>query len=214
MLIRPPSNKPLHRTGNSLVQFDWQSSLAAYWVDFGGTRRRCCRPVNADPLGGGRELRRRSKAHPVSTLTAALLLVFAPKRLVAASVEAAVAVSPPSEGEEHERRRRDELRLAFSSSINEVRRSLSISGVLVLLSLTLAGSLAFSLRANGLHASVSTISALQYWGAGVLLWATLGRGGWPIQTLKGDTPHERADLLIFKALYVFGTFLLALSVTW
>ena len=46
-----PPNKPLHRTVNSLVQIDLGCSLAAYWVDFGGTRRRCCRPVNADPLG-------------------------------------------------------------------------------------------------------------------------------------------------------------------
>ena len=49
-----PPNKPLHRTVNSLVQFDWQSRLAAYWVDFGRPGQRCCRPVNADPLGGMR----------------------------------------------------------------------------------------------------------------------------------------------------------------
>jgi hypothetical protein len=49
---RQPPNKPMRRTGNSSVQFDWQSRLASYWVDFGGTGQHCCRPVNADPLGG------------------------------------------------------------------------------------------------------------------------------------------------------------------
>ena len=48
----PPSNKPLHRTVYSWVQFDRPCSLASYWVDFGGTGQRCCRPVNADPLDG------------------------------------------------------------------------------------------------------------------------------------------------------------------
>ena len=65
---RPP-NKPLHRTVNSPVQIDLGCSLAAYWVDFGGTGQRCCRPVNADPLGGA------STAMRISI--SAIFLVFA-----------------------------------------------------------------------------------------------------------------------------------------
>jgi hypothetical protein len=79
-----PPNKPLHRTGNSLVQIDLGCSLAAYWVDFGGDRRRCCRPVNADPLcssRGGTAIRRgrrkpRQRGSPYDVEDGLLLVVL------------------------------------------------------------------------------------------------------------------------------------------
>lgn len=53
------------------------------------------------------------------------------------------------------------------------------------------------------------------WGASLVqalslvafVWATLGLGGWPIQTIKGDSFAERLDRLWFRLLYAIGTFL-------
>ncbi len=39
------------------------------------------------------------------------------------------------------------------------------------------------------------------------VWATLGLGGWPIQTISGDTMPERLDRLWFRVLYAVGAFL-------
>jgi hypothetical protein len=53
----------------------------------------------------------------------------------------------------------------------------------------------------------------QYSGIGILLWATLGKAGWSIQTMNGDTIPELVNEWVFRALSVLGSFLLALAVS-
>ena len=54
---------------------------------------------------------------------------------------------------------------------------------------------------------------LQYIGIGFLLWATLAKAGWNIQTMNGDTIPELVNEWVFRFLYVIGSFLLVLSVS-
>ena len=73
--LRDPSpNKPLHRAFNSSVQFDWQSRLASYWVEFGGTGQRCCWPLNADPSSRVAELRLKRGLVLLGNISAFVLL--------------------------------------------------------------------------------------------------------------------------------------------
>ncbi len=58
------------------------------------------------------------------------------------------------------------------------------------------------------------IQLLQYFGIGILLWATLAKGGWNIQTIKGGSLPELVDQWIYRGLYCLGSYLLVLSVSW
>jgi hypothetical protein len=53
---------------------------------------------------------------------------------------------------------------------------------------------------------------LQHGGVGILLWATLAKQGWNIQTWNGNSPVERVDQKIFRSLYVVGSFCFFLSI--
>ena len=55
---------------------------------------------------------------------------------------------------------------------------------------------------------------LQCGGVGILLWATLAKQGWNIQTWGGESVGEKVDQWVFRVLCVVGSFLLVLSVTW
>ena len=54
---------------------------------------------------------------------------------------------------------------------------------------------------------------LQYSGIAVLLWATLAKVGWDIQTMNGNTIPELVNEWVFRFLYFIGSFLLVLSVS-
>lgn len=56
------------------------------------------------------------------------------------------------------------------------------------------------------------VSWLQYGGIGILLWATLAKQGWNIQTYGGQSTAEKVDQWIFRGLYVVGSFCFYLSV--
>lgn len=58
------------------------------------------------------------------------------------------------------------------------------------------------------------VQLAQYMGIGILLWATLAKGGWDIQTIKGESLPELVDRWIYRTLYCLGSYLLALSVSW
>jgi hypothetical protein len=55
---------------------------------------------------------------------------------------------------------------------------------------------------------------LQYTGIAILLWATLAKQGWNIQTWNGTTVAEKIDKWVFWSLYLLGSFILVLSVAW
>jgi hypothetical protein len=62
--------------------------------------------------------------------------------------------------------------------------------------------------------STVTNHLLQFGGVGMLLWATLGKQGWNIQTVGGRSLIELVDQWIYRALYLVGSYLLVLSVSW
>ena len=50
-----------------------------------------------------------------------------------------------------------------------------------------------------------TVQLLQVIASGIVLTATLGLGGWAIQSWGGDAFAERVNRWIYVALYIFGT---------
>ena len=56
--------------------------------------------------------------------------------------------------------------------------------------------------------------SLQLVGAGLLLWSTLGMGGYSIQTMDGGTFAEQLDHWVFRVIHVLGTFILMAATTW
>jgi hypothetical protein len=57
-------------------------------------------------------------------------------------------------------------------------------------------------------------ATLQYTGAGLLLWVTLGQGGWSIQSMKGTTYAERLDGWVYRVIHIVGTFLFVAGTAW
>jgi hypothetical protein len=57
-------------------------------------------------------------------------------------------------------------------------------------------------------------AAFQYSGAGLLLWVTLGQGGWSIQSMKGTTYAEQLDGWVYRVIHVVGTFLFVAGTAW
>lgn len=75
------------------------------------------------------------------------------------------------------------------------------------------------LTAKLLHASAGPVSPcvnkfLQWGGVLVLLWATLAKQGWNIQTINGESLPELVNDCIYRSLYVFGSWLLVISALW
>jgi hypothetical protein len=62
--------------------------------------------------------------------------------------------------------------------------------------------------------TLSTNRVLQFIGVGVLLWATLAKQGWNIQSYNGNTLPELVDRWIYRTLYVIGSYILVVSVAW
>jgi len=62
--------------------------------------------------------------------------------------------------------------------------------------------------------SQATARLILYSGIGTLLWATLAKCGWNIQSWNGTTLPEQVNDFLFRVLYLAGSFLLVLSGTW
>ncbi len=114
----------------------------------------------------------------------------------------------------HEVGDRPEAHVQFARSIQLLRRGLFQSLLLV------AGAVSSALlAAQLLHlilgpASPLVIRLLQISGIGILLWATLAKQGWSIETVNGVSMPERLDQKLFRVLYLIGSFILALSTFW
>ncbi len=63
-------------------------------------------------------------------------------------------------------------------------------------------------------ASDTHIQVLQYLGIAIILWATLAKGGWNIQTVEGESLPEKVDQWIYRVLYFVGSYFLVVSVSW
>lgn len=57
-------------------------------------------------------------------------------------------------------------------------------------------------------------AAIQYIGAGLLLWVTLGQGGFSIQSMDGGTFAEQLDGWVYRVIHVVGTFLFVAGTAW
>ena len=150
----------------------------------------------------------------ISTARLLLWLAFAPAALVNASVAQAIRSQPSA----LDPKREAELRASFTKQFGEAVASIRI--VLRRSFLVVFGALAAAVITGQVLAWLSVPSsawvesALQYGGIAVLLWATIGRAGWSIQTMDGETLPERVDLAVYNWLYVLGSYALALPVAW
>lgn len=57
-------------------------------------------------------------------------------------------------------------------------------------------------------------ASIQYIGAGLLLWVTLGQGGFSIQSMDGKTFAEQLDGWVYRIIHVVGTFLFVSGTAW
>lgn len=136
------------------------------------------------------------------------LLIFRPSKFIELSEEYVRWANTP------EGKSTNSARDAGSHSAKqarEIRSGLIKSLAWVLAAVSTGWCAGILLEATGVECSKSLSEYSQYLGIGVLLWATLGRGGWPIQTLEGNTPPEQVDLFVYQLLYVLGSFFLAVS---
>ena len=129
-----------------------------------------------------------------------LVLFVSPERFgTLADVDAKSLVKPPH---------------GFVQAARDIRRAIATS-VAMVLGTILVGWLSGMLLTKGFGpAPDATSTVCQFGGAGILLWATLSKQGWNIQTFNGNTLPERLDRYIYRGLYVFGTWLLVLSLAW
>src|SRR5690349_15904108 len=101
----------------------------------------------------------------------------------------------------------------YEQSIDRIRRGLFISFVLVAAAFVLAALAGRGIVGLNGPVSENLLESFQHVGIGILLWATLAKQGWAIQIFDGTTVPEVVDEFLYRALYVLGSFVLALSVT-
>jgi len=102
----------------------------------------------------------------------------------------------------------------FPRAVKEIRRGLLFSLLLVVGAVIGGATLGWILNTCFGSPTATLYRVLQLGGIGILLWATLGKQGWNLQTFAGDTLPERLDRAVYRTLYVFGSLLLALAVSW
>lgn len=147
----------------------------------------------------------------INPWTASLLLLFRPARLKEIAHSYNEYINRP----DVQKAKIEEERKAptYEHSIDRIRQGLLYSFLLVLGSFIVAALIGRACTAWGGRAPGLALETLQYAGIGVLLWATLAKQGWSIQTMHGATVPEVVNEFLYRALYVVGSFLLALSVT-
>lgn len=143
-----------------------------------------------------------------SSLKLLFLLLTSPDRLVNLSECHLTAMNTPDAIEE---KRRKQSVSQSARSVTEIRRTLCVAFWMVVVS-TVGGGIAgrfyvwLELPRPHLVAEVS-----QYLGVAILLWATLGKIGWSIQTMNGNTLPEQVNNFVYQLLYVVGSICLAFS---
>lgn len=134
----------------------------------------------------------------VSRIMALFMLVFRPRRLI----DLADAELRHTGSEEAIQRKREDESFASQTErhVRQIRQSLCKSLVLVLVAFVLAYVCGHLYLALERKPSDAAAPALQEVGTAILLWATLGRLGWSIQTMNGDTLPERVNEWVYRAL--------------
>ena len=145
---------------------------------------------------------RLTKIGPLRALVLCAFAGFAPTKLVEAQLadeeaQKRLPQPPPSE----------------SPTAFKLTRGLWVSLAWVLGSMTVGYLSGKALGWVSSPAPTRLVSALQIFGATVLLWATLFVRGWDIQTLGGVTLTERVNRWIYRLLYCLGTAAIVTSLT-
>ena len=143
-----------------------------------------------------------------STLTLLFFLIFCPSKFIAHS-EAHLAWMNTKEGME-EKAKRNAVPYPESAT-KAIRGALLSSLIYVLVSIVLGAVIGRCIVGAQIWEPRLASEIAQYLGIAILLWATLGKVGWNIQTLNGTTLPERVNELVYRLLYVVGSFMLALS---
>ena len=151
-----------------------------------------------------------------------LLLLLRPQRFIARATQDAITrefeTNPNLLAQFPNRQLPEEKRQTFEEDARRrtcsIRRS--VAGGFSLVAGTaalgwLSGFAAYQLLGP---ASTSETRVLQIAATALLLGATLSVLGWEIQSYKGVTLPERVNRWIFRTLYVLGTYLLLLSISW
>ncbi|MEK7322387.1 MAG: hypothetical protein AABZ84_04830, partial [Pseudomonadota bacterium] len=97
------------------------------------------------------------------------------------------------------------------SATAAIRRALALSFVYVTLSVAFGVIVGRALVALTCVEPLLASEIFQYVGIAILLWATLGKVGWNVQTMNGNTYPETVNELVYRVLYILGSFALALS---
>ena len=147
----------------------------------------------------------------ISRTKAISLLIFWPTRLIQKAEEDYRKMNTPDVIDEKQRKNKETSQ--SERSINNIRKALFWSLVLVLLSVFAALAVGKMYYLCGGLRKLFIEEILQYSGIAVLLWATLAKVGWDIQTMNGNTIPELVNEWVFRFLYFIGSFLLVLSVS-
>lgn len=140
----------------------------------------------------------------INPLQAIVLLIFRPRVFETLAVDHAAWLNQQA---------RPKVNKQVEDS-RTVRRSLITSLLLVAVAVLL-GWLTGSILATFFGPPArSTNRVLQFIGVGVLLWATLAKQGWNIQSYNGNTLPELVDRWIYRGLYVIGSYIFVVSVAW
>lgn len=147
----------------------------------------------------------------ISKVRSLFLLVFRPRKLIE-ETNADYQRMNTTEAIEEKQRKHQKTTQA-QKSVKQIRRSLFWSFFLTSGAIVMAGIVGRLYFAFGGVRCQTAEEILQYSGIGILLWATLGKAGWSIQTMDGETIPELVNEWAFRVLYVLGSFLLALAVS-
>ncbi len=94
-------------------------------------------------------------------------------------------------------------------------RTSVLSSLLLVVAAVAGGAVIGSLLALGSGpVSPMLVWGVEILGVAILLWATLGVKGWEIQTAGGETLGEKVNKWIYRSLYVMGTVILTVGVSW
>lgn len=151
-----------------------------------------------------------------------ILLVFYPSRFIVYATELNVRKEFETNKQLRESfpdgrlpaERLKEFEEYVSKSTNRIRRSFVVGFGWVLFAIAGGWTCGSSLSCLLGPAPKIFVSFLQLAAAGILLGATLSLTGWEIQTGSGQTIPEGVNRWLYRALYIIGTWILILSLTW
>lgn len=147
-------------------------------------------------------------------------LIFAPKRFVDVVTDLVVAedrLQNPSvllPGGDYPVERRAGIYESVQDQTARIRRGLAEGIITTAFTILVGAAVGLALRHLVGAPAKAVVYAIQATGAAVILGATLAEVGGDIMTWDRVSIPEQLNKLMFRALYVFGTFFFVLSVAW